>query len=118
MVLNQKGGTKCATCDTEQLGHERKLDLSVSADGNEALESSSIRAGGLKFGGLGLKGHPARSAVRNIFEGSCTEEGTVAEKDIFGGGFKFAVSEARKKFDSTDSAVQREEDHSASPYTQ
>ena len=39
-------------------------------------------------------------------------------KDIFEGAFKFAASEARKKFDSTASAVQREEDRSTSPSTQ
>ena len=56
--------------------------------------------------------------MRNIFEGSFTEEGTGAGKDIFEGGFKFAASEARKKSDSTASAVQREEYRSASPSTQ
>ena len=56
--------------------------------------------------------------MRNIFEYSCTEGGTLAGKDIFEGAFKFGASEARKKFDSTDSAVQREEDWSESPSTQ
>ena len=32
IVLIQRGGTKCATCKTYQLGHEGKLDVSVSAD--------------------------------------------------------------------------------------
>ena len=62
MVLNQKGGSKCAACETEQPGHEEKLDVSVSADGSEALASSSIGAGGFKFGGLGLQGQPAATS--------------------------------------------------------
>ena len=54
------------------------------------------------FGGLGLQGHHDRSSVRNIFEGSFNVYGRGAGKsDIFGGGFKFAASEARKKLDST-----------------
>ena len=52
MVINQKGGTKFIACDTEQLGHEGKSYVSVSVDVNEALASSRIGAGGLKFGGL------------------------------------------------------------------
>ena len=59
---------------------------------------SAICRGGKTFGGLGLKGRPDGSSVRNIFEGSLTEEGTRAVKDIFEVGFKFAASEARKKF--------------------
>ena len=78
MVLNQKGGSKCAACETEQPGHEEKLDVSVSADGSEALASSSIGAGGFKFGGLGLQGQPGGSSASNMFDGSCTEEGTGA----------------------------------------
>ena len=35
------------------------------------------------FGGLGLKDHPDGYSVRNIFEGSLTEEGTVPGKAIF-----------------------------------
>ena len=42
--------------------------------------------------------------MRNIFEVSFTEEGTGSGKDIFEVGFKFAASEARKKFGSTASA--------------
>ena len=42
--------------------------------------------------------------MRNIVEGSFTEEITGVGKDIFEGGFKFAASEARKKFDRTASA--------------
>ena len=38
VVLNQKVGNKCAACETEQPGNERKLDVSVGADGSEALE--------------------------------------------------------------------------------
>ena len=75
MVLNQKCGTKCNSCETEQLGHEGKLDVSVSSDVIEALASYRIGAGGLKFGGLGLQGQPYGYSARNIFEGSCTEEG-------------------------------------------
>ena len=70
------------------------------------------------FHGLWLKGQPDGSSVRNIFEDSCTEEGTGAEKAIFEGGFKFAASEVRNNFDSTASVVQREEYWSAYPSTQ
>ena len=56
--------------------------------------------------------------MRNILEGSFTEEGTGAGKAIFEGGFKFSASGERKKFDSTTSVVQREEDRTASPSTQ
>ena len=77
-----------------------------------------LRIEGITFVGLELQGHTDGSSVRNIFEGSFTEEGTGAGKDIFEGGFKFAASEARKKFNSTESAFQREEYRSASPSTQ
>ena len=70
------------------------------------------------FGGLGLQGQPDGSSVRNMFQGSFTEEGTGAGKDIFELGFKFSASEARKKLYIKASAVQREEDRSASPSTQ
>ena len=50
---------------------------------------SGIYRGGITFGGLGLKGQPDVSSVRNIFENSFTEEGTGAEKETFEGGFKF-----------------------------
>ena len=56
--------------------------------------------------------------MRNIFEDSCTEEGTGSVKDIFEGWFKFSASEARRKFDSTASAGQIEKDWSAYPSTQ
>ena len=79
---------------------------------------SGLHRGGRTFVGLGLKGQPDRSSVSNIFEGSFTEEGVGAGKAIFEGGLKFAASEERKNFDSTASAVQREEDQSASPSTQ
>ena len=42
MVLNHKCGTKFAARETEQLGNERKLDVSVVADGSEALAYSRI----------------------------------------------------------------------------
>ena len=58
------------------------------------------------------------SSVRNVFEGSFTEGVTVSGKNIFEGGFKFASSDARDIFDSTDSAVQIEEYQSEFPYTQ
>ena len=61
------------------------------------------------FGGLWIQGYPYVSSVRNIFEGSWTEEVTGAVKDIFEGGFKFASCEARKNFDSTYSEVHIEE---------
>ena len=78
MVLNQKGGTKCAACETEQPVNERKLYVSVGADGSEALAYSRIGAGGFKFGGLRLQGHPDGSSVSTIFEDLFTEEGTGA----------------------------------------
>ena len=40
-----------------------------------------------------------------------------AGKAIFQGGFKFAASEARNKFDRTDLLVQRQTYQSASPST-
>ena len=73
MVLNQKGGTKCAACETEQPGNEIKLDVSVGAYGSEALEYSRIDAEGFKFGGLRLQGHPDGSSVSTIFEDLFTE---------------------------------------------
>ena len=57
---------------------------------------SGLLRGGRSFGGLGLQGHPDGSSEINIFDDSCTEEGTEAGEDIFEGGFKFAASEARK----------------------
>ena len=63
-----------------------------------------LRRGGRRVGGLGLQGQPDVSSVRNIFEYSFNGEVTVAGKDIFERGFKFAASEARKKLDSTTSA--------------
>ena len=78
MVLNQKGGTKCAASETEQLVNERKLDVSVGADGSEALAYSRIRAGSFKFGELRLQGHPDGSSVSTIFEDLFTEEETGA----------------------------------------
>ena len=75
MALNQNGGNKCAACETEQPGNERKLDVSVGADGSEALAYSRIGAEGFKFGGLRLLGHPDGSSVRTIFEDLFNEEG-------------------------------------------
>ena len=68
MVLNQKGGAKCAVCETEQPGNERKLDVSVGADGIEALAYSRIMDGGFNFCGLRMQGHPDGSSVSTIFE--------------------------------------------------
>ena len=53
-----------------------------------------------------------------IFEGLFTEEETLEVNGVFQLGFKFSVSEARKKFDGTGSTVQIEEDRSANPSTQ
>ena len=60
------------------------------------------------FGGLVLQGQPDGSSEINISEDSCTEEVTGSVKAIFGGGFNFLASEAKKKFSSTYSVVQRE----------
>ena len=79
---------------------------------------SGLCRGGRTFGGLVLQGRPAGSLVINILEYSCTEEGTVVGKDIFEGVFNSAASEARKKFNRTASAVQREEYRSTYPSTQ
>ena len=65
---------------------------------------SGLRREGRTFGGLGLQGYPDGYSVRNVFEGSFTEDGTGSGKSFFEGGFKFAASESRKKFDSTASA--------------
>ena len=67
-MINQKCGTKCAACETEQPGNERKLDVSVGEDGSQALAYSRIGAGGFKFGGFRLQGHPDGSSVSTIFE--------------------------------------------------
>ena len=84
--------------------------------GREGL--SGLSRGGRPFGELGLQCQPNGSSVRNIFEGSFTEEGTGSGKAVFEGVFKFVASEARKKSNSTASVVQIEEDRSASPSTQ
>ena len=77
-MINQKCGTKCAACETEQPENGRKLDVSVGADGSEALAYSRIGAEGFKFDGLRLQGHPDGSSVSTIFEDLFTEEGTGA----------------------------------------
>ena len=56
--------------------------------------------------------------MSNIFEGSCTEEGTGSRKGIFEGGSKFSASKERKNFYGTASEAQREEDWPASPSNQ
>ena len=76
MVPNQKCGTKCAACETEQPGNEIKLDVSVGADGSEDLAYSRIGTGGFKFCGFRLQGHPDGSSGSTIFEDLFTEEGT------------------------------------------
>ena len=60
--------------------------------------------GGRKFDGLGLQGQTDISSVRNIFEGSFTEERIGQVNYIFEGGFKFEASETRKRFNNTTSA--------------
>ena len=70
------------------------------------------------FCGLGIQGQPDGYLVRNMFEGSFTEEVTGAGKAIFEWGFKFSASEARKNFYSTASVVHIEEDWYAYPSTQ
>ena len=55
---------------------------------------------------LGMQGYPGGSALKNIFEGSFTEDAMGALKDIFEGRFKFADSEARKNVDRPTSADQ------------
>ena len=67
---------------------------------------SGLSRGGRQFGGLGMQGQPNEYSVRNIFEGSFTEEVTVEGNAIFEEGFKFSASEARKKFDSAASVDQ------------
>ena len=62
---------------------------------------SGLRIGGRTFGGLGFQDHTYGYSEINIFEYSCTEEGTGAGKAIFDIKIKFSASEARKKFDST-----------------
>ena len=39
---------------------------------------------------LGMKYHPDGYSVGHTFESLCTEEGTVEQKDIFEGEYKFA----------------------------
>ena len=65
-----------------------------------------LRRGGIKFGGLGLQYQTNGYSVKNILEGSFTEEVTGTGNAIFEGGLKFEASEARKKLDITDSADQ------------
>ena len=65
---------------------------------------SEIHRGGRKFGRFGLQCQPGRSSVRNIFEGSFTEEGKRAGDNFFERGFKLEASETRNKLYSTYSA--------------
>ena len=78
MVLNHKCGTNGDACEIEQPGNEIKLDVSIGADGSEALAYSRIGAGGFKFDELRLQGHHDGSSVSTIFEDLFTEEGTGA----------------------------------------
>ena len=57
---------------------------------------SGLRRGGRTFDRMGLQGQPDGYSVRNMFEGSFTEEGTGAAKYIFDRGFNFAASEERE----------------------
>ena len=50
---------------------------------------SGLCRGGITFGGLGLQGQSDGYSVRNISDGSFTEEGMGAVKAIIEGGFKF-----------------------------
>ena len=68
---------------------------------------SGLRIGDRTFVGLGLQGKPDGSSLRNVFEGSFTEESTRGGKAIFEGGLKFAASETRKKLYSTYYSTQR-----------
>ena len=63
-----------------------------------------LHRGVRNFGGFGLQGQPDGFSVRNIFEGSFTEEVMGSVNAIFEGGFKFVASEARNKFNSTASS--------------
>ena len=58
------------------------------------------------FGGLGLQCHHDGSSMRNVIEGSFTEEGTGSGNYIFEVGLKFSASATRKNFDSTASSDQ------------
>ena len=69
---------------------------------------SGLHRGGKTFGGLGLQGQSDGSSVRNIFEGSFTEEVTVSVKAVFEVVLKFEASEAGKNFDRTDSVYKEE----------
>ena len=53
-----------------------------------------------------MQGQPNGFSVRNIFEGSLTEEVKGSGKDIFVGGFNFVASEARMNFNIPASAYQ------------
>ena len=53
-----------------------------------------------------MKVQPDGSSVRNIFEGSFNEGVMGSGKTIFEGGFRFASSAERKKFNSTASSDQ------------
>ena len=57
---------------------------------------SGLCRGGRTFGGLGLQRQPDGSSERNVFDDSCTEEGTVAGDAIFEGRLNISVSEVRK----------------------
>ena len=65
---------------------------------------SGIHRGGKTFGELCLQGQNDGYSVRNIVEGSFSEEVVVSGTGIFEVGFKFAASETRKNFYSTYSA--------------
>ena len=79
---------------------------------------SGLRGGSRTFGGLVIQDQTDGYSVKNMFEGSFTEEGTEAVKAIFEVGFKFVAYEERKKLNSTASSVQREGYCSESPSTQ
>ena len=59
------------------------------------------------LGGLWRQGRPDGSSMRNMFESSFTKERTRSGNDIFEDGFNFSASEAKNKFNSTESALHR-----------
>ena len=108
-VLSDQGAS-------DLVGHLRKVD--PNENGNFGTFSlcevvcergglSVIYRGGIPFGGLGLQGRPDGSSVRNIFEGSFTEEGMGSGNDIFERKLIFSASEARNNTKRTDLGDQR-----------
>ena len=96
----EEGIWKCGVCMV--LNHnEVKLDVSVSADGSEALSYSRIGAGVFKLGGLRLLGHPDGSSVSTILKIYSLKRERKHERLFFEGWFNFVASEVKKKFYGT-----------------